>query len=86
MSQYLPYSNFTWLSMDEIENVDIHNIMDNANEDHILEVDLEYPENIHNKHNDFPFCVENITPSPEKMQKKILIAILYIYFKIMKQV
>lgn len=30
--------------------------------DYILEIDLQYPETLHNDHNDLPFCCENITP------------------------
>lgn len=33
-------------------------IHDDGNNGFILEVDLEYPENLHNARNDFPFCCE----------------------------
>lgn len=36
----------------------ILNLPDDSEFGYILEVDLEYPTNIHEKHNDFPFCAE----------------------------
>ena len=43
MSQPLPASGFVWLTEDEITDLDILNIADDASEGYILEVDLEYP-------------------------------------------
>lgn len=37
---------------------DIMKIHDDGKNGFIFEVDLEYPENLHNAHNDFPFCCE----------------------------
>lgn len=71
MSQYLPISNFIWLSNDEIEKLDILNVSNTAEKGYVLEVDLDYPENLHDFHNDFPFCPENFKPPSSKHIKLI---------------
>ena len=57
MSQPLPTGDFQWTDPEEIEFFNYHEYSD---EGVILEVDLEYPEELHNLHNDCP-C------APEKM-------------------
>ncbi|XP_023231468.1 uncharacterized protein LOC111631454, partial [Centruroides sculpturatus] len=60
MSAYLPVNNFRWLHKDKINALDIRNISDNNSIGYILEVDLKYPENIHNRHNCLPLAAEHI--------------------------
>lgn len=59
MTQNMPYSNFKWC---EVNDSLINNIIDNnynfMSLGFILEVDLEYPENLHDEHNDFPLAPE----------------------------
>jgi len=43
---------------DEIRNLDIMNIPDDNPTGYILEVDLEYPHNLHKLHNDYPLAPE----------------------------
>ena len=66
MSEYLPYGGFKWV---EVNNKVISRIL-NRNADssygYLLEVDLERPENLHDKHKDFPMAPEKIKVS-EKM-------------------
>ena len=61
MSQYLPTGNFKWLSQNQIEKTNLGKYTENNNKGLILEVDLEYPQELHNLHNDFPL-------GPEKMK------------------
>jgi hypothetical protein len=61
MSQPLPTGEFDWLNEEEIANLDIMQIPDNSEEGYILEVDLKYPKELHDLHNDYPFA-------PEKMK------------------
>lgn len=63
MAQSLPLSNFQWVETNRIKKLyskaeNIMNIHDDGENGFIFEVDLEYPENLHNAHNDFPFCCE----------------------------
>nr|XP_022910638.1 uncharacterized protein LOC111421694 [Onthophagus taurus] len=62
MYQFIPFSDFKWLSENEIENFDFNNISDIADFGFILDVDIEYPENLHDLHNDLPFLAENLLP------------------------
>ncbi|XP_074042580.1 uncharacterized protein [Leptinotarsa decemlineata] len=68
MSEFLPYDGFQWV---ENFDKDITEIPDNASEGYILEVDLEYPERLHDSHKDFPFCPEHQAP-PNSKQKKLM--------------
>ena len=57
MSQYLPTGGFKWLTEEE---VDLSKFDDESEKGLILEVDLEYPEELHNFHNDYPLAAEKI--------------------------
>ena len=57
MSQLLPMRNFKWVSPDE---VDILKVPKDSNTGYILEVDLEYPENLHDKHYLYPLAPEHV--------------------------
>ena len=64
MSMKLPTHGFKWLTGGEMEklfNTQVIQVWEKI--PCILEVDLEYPENLHDLHNDYPFC-------PEKVQCK----------------
>ena len=55
MSKFLPYGGFKWSNTD----IDILNIPDDSLKGYILEVDLEYPKELHDLHSDFPLAPEN---------------------------
>ena len=60
LGQYLPISNFKW-----VENINkikqkLINIKNNSSTGYVLEVDLEYPEELHDIHNDCPFAPEKV--------------------------
>ena len=57
MSQLLPIKNFKWISTNE---VDILNVPRDGRIGYILEVDLEYPEELHDKHNLYPLAPEHV--------------------------
>ena len=52
MSKPLPTHGFEWMTVDELETWELHSC--------ILEVDLEYPKNLHDLHNDYPLAPEQI--------------------------
>ena len=59
MSKKLPTHGFKWLTGGEMEK--IYENRHNLNKmPCILEVDLEYPENLHDRHNDYPLCPEKV--------------------------
>ena len=60
MSQYLPTGGFRILSGEEVEALELDNISDEADDGFIYEVDLHYPVELHDKHDDYPLAPESI--------------------------
>ena len=58
MSQYLPTGGFKWLKIEGEFN--LNKYKEDSNKGLILEVDLEYPEELHDLHNDYPLAPEKI--------------------------
>jgi hypothetical protein len=61
MSQYLPYEKFRFMSDEEIEQLDVTTVPDDAETGYVLECDLEYPRGLHDLHNDYPLAPEHMT-------------------------
>ena len=47
MSQYLHCSKLKWLNQKETDKFDVNLISENSLDGYILEVDLEYPDELH---------------------------------------
>ncbi|KAJ8909548.1 hypothetical protein NQ315_012742 [Exocentrus adspersus] len=78
MSEYLPYGEFEFLEANEIENLDIMNIPDNAEVGYIFDCDLEYPTYLHQLHSDLPLAPQHmIPPIPSRSILKKLLLTLY---------
>ena len=61
MSKKLPTHGFKWMSGGELENLYENQELNTWNKTPcILEVDLEYPEKLHDLHNDYPLCPEGV--------------------------
>ena len=60
MSQYLPTGNFKWLNEKQINQINWSNIHAENKKGYLLEVDLEYPHELHDLHNDYPCAAEQI--------------------------
>ena len=61
MSEKLPVHSFKWLSSGEMEKLFNNQVVQIWKKTPcILEVDLEYPEDLHDLHNDYPFCPERV--------------------------
>ena len=61
MSMKLPTHGFKWLTSGEMEKLFNNRVVQVWEKTPcILEVDLEYPENLHDLHNDYPFCPERV--------------------------
>ena len=67
MSQYLPTGNFKWMTDKEISKTNLGKYELDSKEELILEVDLEYPKELHDLHNDYP-----IAPEMFKVSKNML--------------
>ena len=68
MSQKLPKRNFKWI---EPENLNIDKLieMKNIGTGFTVEVDLHYPKELHDLHNDLPFCSESKIIKNEMLSK-----------------
>ena len=65
MSEYLPYQKFEWLkNVDELVVMSINNKSDIG---YFLEVDLEYPKELHELHNDYPLAPEKLAVSNDML-------------------
>ena len=58
MSGYLPYGVFKWLK--NVDNFDVNSINEKDLVRYILEVNLEYPEELHELHSDCPLAPEKL--------------------------
>ena len=67
MSQYLPTGGFRWLTEKEINKIDLTKYKKNSKKGLILEVDLEYPQELHDLHNDYPLAPEKIKVTKEML-------------------
>ena len=63
MSQYLPTGNFKWMTDKEISKTYLLKYELDSKEGLILEVDLEYPKELHDLHNDYPIAPEKVKVS-----------------------
>ena len=57
MSQPLPTGGFRWV---DIESNEISELTTRTDKGYILEVDVSYPAELHNPHNDLPFMCERM--------------------------
>ena len=63
MSKKLHVGNFKWIEKDDVSKFDeefVKNYDENSDKGYILEVDVEYPENIRMLHSDLPFLPERM--------------------------
>ena len=58
MSDYLPYSVFMWLK--NVDKLDVISVGEKSPIGYILKVDLEYPDELHKLHNDYPLAPEKL--------------------------
>ena len=56
MSEYLPYGEFEWLK--NVDSFDVMSIDKKSDVGYILEVDLKYPKELHELHNDYLLAPE----------------------------
>jgi len=66
MSQYMPYAGFKWVepTLDGLDE-----LLNTSPIGRVYEVDISYPQHLHDKHNDLPFLPQISIPSGSKIQK-----------------
>ena len=70
MSQKLPVNNFEWMEdTSQFKEDFIKNYKEESDEGYFFQVDVQYPENLHNLDNDLPFLPE--TMKIEKVEKTV---------------
>ena len=65
MSVYLPYGGFKWL--ENVYEFDVRSISEKSPIVYILEVDLKYPDELHELHNDYPLAPEKLAVSSDML-------------------
>ena len=69
MSQYLPYSEFKWLNKKEISRFCLNSISENSFVGYIFEVDLQFPDELHNLDNHYPLVPEKLEITQNMLSK-----------------
>ena len=67
MSQYLPTSNFKWMTDKEINKINLGKYKAANKKGLISEDDLEYPQELDDMHNDYPVCPEKVKVSNDML-------------------
>ena len=69
MSQYLPTGGFRWMTQKQIDKIDLVKYKEDSKKGLILEVDLDYPEDLHDLHNDYPLAPEKIKVTEDMLSE-----------------
>ena len=67
MSEYLPYGEFEWL--ENVDKFDVNSINEKSEIGYFLEVDLEYSDELHELHNDYPLAPEKLAVTNDMLSK-----------------
>ena len=67
MSEYLPYKGIKWLK--NVDELVVMSINEKSPIGYLLEVDLEYPDKLHELHNDYPLAPEKLAVSSDTLLK-----------------
>ena len=67
MSEPMPQADFTWCTRQQLEALRVQDIAVNSDTGYILEVDLDYPTELHDQHSDYPLAPEQRTVTPDEM-------------------
>ena len=65
MSEYLPYEKFEQVK--NVDELDVMSINKKSDVGYFLEVDLEYPNELHELHNDYPLAPEKLAVSNDML-------------------
>ena len=77
MSEYLCYGGFKWLK--NVNGFDVHSISEKSEVGYFLEIELQYPNELHELHNDYPlalflvYCYKNTVKELQINMKQKLV-------------
>ena len=66
VTEYLPYERFEWLKI--VDEFDVISITEKSPIGYFLEVGLEYPDELHELHNDYPLAPEKLAISSDMLK------------------
>ena len=69
MSQYLPTGGFRWMTKKQINKINLAMYKEDSKKGLILEVDLEYPRELHDLHNYYPSAAERVRVNKEMLSE-----------------
>ena len=72
VTQYLLYDDFEWMSEEDISEINLDLVRGDSNEGYILEVDLEYPDDLHDLHSDYPLAPAKLKVSDDMLSNYCL--------------
>ena len=67
MSKYLPHERFEWLK--NVDEFDVMSVSEKSSIGYFLEVDVEYLDELHELHNDYPLAPEKLAVSSDMLSK-----------------
>ena len=69
VSDYFPYEGFQQLK--NVDEFDVMSVSEKSPIEYFLEVDLQYPDELHELHNYYPLALEKLVVSTEKYKIKV---------------
>ena len=67
MNEPLPAGNLRFLDGQSSSTFNFMVVPDDSPIEYILEIDLDYPDSLHDLYNDYPLCLENTDILPEDL-------------------
>ena len=67
LSEYLPYEEFNWLK--NVDKFDVNSINEKSDTGYFLEVDLKYPDELHESHDDYPLALEKLAVTNDTLSQ-----------------
>ena len=69
MSQHLPTGGFKWMTEKQINKINLAQYNEDSNKGLLIEVDLEYPKDLHDLHNDYPLAAERVCVNKDMLSE-----------------